>query len=131
MLPPVLHTEKGFTLVEFAIAVFILMIGLLGLLETVNIAMRRNLGNKLRNDAIMLADREMATQRVSPFAGILATNIKTPASADNSFMNYSVVKVVVPLTATSKNVSVNISWREYGLKKTHSLSTVITNESAN
>jgi type IV pilus assembly protein PilV len=127
MLPPVLHTEEGFTLIEFLVAIVILMVGLLGLLTALNLGIKHNTGNKLRNDAIMLADQEMATQRVSNFAGIAATNQRVAVG----FVNYSVVKVVSILSTTSKSVAVNVSWRERSMKKTHSLSTVITNETIN
>lgn len=131
MLPPVPHTEKGFTLLEFLVAIVILMVGLLGLLETLNLGINQNRGNKLRNDAIMLADQVMANQRVRVFADISATNAIQPVNAGAAFINYSVVKAVTVLTATSKNVAVNISWRERGKIKSHSLSTVISNEKIN
>jgi type IV pilus assembly protein PilV len=131
MIPPVLQTEKGFSLIEFLVAIVILMVGLLGLLETVNLGIRQNMGNKLRNDAIMLADEIMATQRVNAFANISSTHKRRPVNAGAGFANYSVVKDVSDLTLTSKRVAVNISWRERGQKKTHSLSTVISNENVN
>jgi type IV pilus assembly protein PilV len=126
MLSPVLHAEKGFTLIEFLVALVILMVGLLGLLEAVSVGIRQNMGNKIRNDAILLADQVMATQRVRSFADISTSHAHQPAYAGATFVNYSVNKVVTPLTATSAIVIVNLSWRERGQKKEHSLSTVIT-----
>lgn len=131
MLQPALQTEKGFTLIEFLVALVILMVGLLGLLEVINLGIRQNMGNKLRNDAIMLADQVMSVQRVRAFADISATKAKQITNAGVGFVNYSVVKDVSTLSTTSKNVAVNISWRERGQKKTHTLSTVIINETAN
>lgn len=131
MLPPVLHTNRGFSLVEFLIALVILMVGLLGLLASLNLGIRQNVGNKLRNDAIVLADQVMATQRVRPFADISTSHARQQVNAGAGFVNYSVVKDVSNLSGTSKSVAVNISWRERGEKKTHSLSTVIINETVN
>lgn len=131
MLPPVLHTEKGFTLIEFLVAIVILMIGMLGLLEAVNVAMRQNTGNKMRNDAVVLADQVMSAQRVRSFDSVVASNTSQTVSAGAAFVNYSVINETSDLSGTSKIVTVSVSWRERGVKKQHSLSTVITNEATN
>jgi type IV pilus assembly protein PilV len=134
MLPPVLHAEKGFTLIEFVVAVFIMMVGLLGLLEAVNVGMRQNSGTKLRNDAIMLADQVMAKQRVRPFADISTTAGRSQSvNAGAGSVSYTVNKTVTGYggTTISKNVEVDVSWLERGHQKLHSLSTVITNENSN
>lgn len=54
------NNRSGFTLIEFCVAVLIMMVGLLGLLQAVNMATQHNLGNLLRNEAISVAD-ELAT----------------------------------------------------------------------
>lgn len=122
MLQPALHAENGFTLIEFMVALVIFMVGMLGLLETVNVAYRHNLSNNLRNDAILMADQLMAAQRIRPFADISTTTLKSAG-----FAKFSSAKTVTDLTATSKSVSVLVSWHERGLTKNHSLTTVITN----
>jgi len=132
MLPPVLHAEKGFTLLEFLVALVILMVGLLGLLEAVNVGIRQNMGNKMRNDAIMLADQVMANQRVRPFANISTTAGRSQSvNSGAGSVSYSVSKTVTNPTARSAYVIVNVSWLERSQTKQHSLSTVITNETAN
>jgi type IV pilus assembly protein PilV len=133
MHPPVLHDEHGFTLLEFLVAIVIMMVGLLGLLEVVNVGIRENMGNKLRNDAIMLADQVMANQRVRPFANISTTAGKSQTiNAGAGSVSYTVSKTVTKYAGTnSANVIVNISWLARGKQKQHSLSTVITNEISN
>jgi len=132
MLPPVLHAEKGFTLLEFLVALVILMVGLLGLLEAVNVGIRQNMGNKLRNDAIMLADQVMTNQRVRTFANISTTSGRSQSvNSGAGSVSYSVSKTVTNPTASSAYVIVNVSWLERGQAKQHSLSTVITNETTN
>ncbi len=134
MLPPVERAEKGFTLIEFLFALVILMIGLLGLLEAVNFGIRQNMGNKLRNDAVMLADQEMAKQRILAFDKIATTNTSQPANTGAVLVFYSISTISIdinPPNPTSKSVAVKVRWTERNIRKLHTLSTVITNEFAN
>ena len=133
-----LINKSGFTLIEFCVAVLIMMVGLLGLLQAVNLATEHNLGTLLRNEAISLADEHMIAAKVMPFSSLgTATNYinrKTRAG----FNNYSVVQttqvshsVIHPVTnvatATSQEVSVRVSWRYKGYKLDHTISTLIVN----
>ena len=131
MIQTVLHAENGFTLIEFVAAVLILMVGLLGLLSGVTLGLQQNLSNKLRKDAIMLADQVIATERVRPFVNVVTNETSHKTKNSLCFVNYSVIETVTPLTITSKSVDVKITWREHSQKKIHSLSTVITNETIN
>ena len=57
MLPAArLADNRGFTLIEVMVAILIMTIGMLALLQTVNLAIVHNTSNKLRNDGIVFAD---------------------------------------------------------------------------
>jgi len=124
MRQPVLQDNGGFTLVEFMIALLILTIGLLGLLETVNFSIRSNLSNKLRSDAIMLADQEMLASRSLPFADIEDHIDSKKASA--IFVNYSVAREVEDTSPSTKNVTIRVKWRDRREIKEHYLTTIIS-----
>ncbi len=65
------NNRSGFTLIEFCFAVLIMMVGLMGLLQTINMATLHNLGTVLRNEAISLADEQMVmTKTFSQSAGV-------------------------------------------------------------
>jgi type IV pilus assembly protein PilV len=45
-----LNKRTGFTLIEFCVAVLIMMVGLLGLLQAINLATEQNLASIRRNE---------------------------------------------------------------------------------
>ena len=121
------RSESGFTLIELMVALLIMMIGLLALLQSVNIAIANNASNKKRADAIRLADQAMGQERIRPFANLSAAPLSATkqAYAGLGFVNYSIVEKVRSLASNTKNVSITVSWREKGVRKEHTLTTVI------
>lgn len=53
------RSSSGFTLVEVLMAMLIMTVGLLGLLQSVNVAYEHNLRNKLREEAVLIAEEKM------------------------------------------------------------------------
>jgi type IV pilus assembly protein PilV len=129
-----LNSLAGFTIVEFLVAIVILMFGLLALLQSVNIAIESNGSNKKRTGAAQLADQAMMRVRVMPFNSITTSGLRTTTEyatltkksyAGLGFVNYSVYDTVNKLAATTKNVQINVSWREKSVRKSHSLVSVV------
>jgi type IV pilus assembly protein PilV len=125
--------DNGFTLIELMVALFIMMIGALALLQSVNLAIESNSSNKKRNDALLIADQAMGQERVKAF--YLLTSAKLPNKrtlAGLGYVNYSVVEKVNKLAQSkTKNVQLTVSWRERGVRKSHSLTTVMSNYTSN
>jgi len=126
-----LNSRSGFTLIEFCVAVLIMMVGLLGLLQTVNMATLHNMGSLLRNEAISLADEQMVLAKTTVFDtstfGLLADaasliNRKTRSG----FANYSVNRSVTTASTNSKQIEVRVSWRYKGNKLDHRISSLVT-----
>lgn len=130
MLQPVLHDEKGFTLVEFLVALVIMTVGLLGLLETANVALRQNMSNKLRSEAIVLADQMMSNEKTQLFQNITSLPSSTrQANVGNATVNYSVTETVAkmdPSTNTIKSVQFTVTWTDRGQQKTHTLTSLVS-----
>lgn len=119
----VLQDKRGFTLIEFLIALVILSIGLLGVLQALDMSMRHNLSTKLRGNAMMLADQTMAQQHVGiPNVGAVVNNYTINAVA------YTVNTVVGNLTANSKTVNVTVNWNDRGVARNYTVSTVIRHD---
>ena len=123
--------QHGFTRVEFLAAIVILMVGMLGMLQAVNVAMDKNLENVFRTEAVMLADERMMRVRTLAFASV-STTIATPAkepvprSTRGIFKNYSVQQIVNQVTGKSKEIIINVTWNKRKTSYSHSVSSLIT-----
>jgi type IV pilus assembly protein PilV len=125
---------NGFTLIEFVVAVLILTVGLLALLKTVEISIAQNASNKMRNDAVIIADEVMSRERVKPFARIISANSTRTINNGLTVKNYSIAELVTGMGGTpptSKRVQLTVSWQEKGAKKNHYLTTIISEVQAN
>lgn len=139
------RSNRGFTLIEFLVAIVILMVGMLGLLQTVNVALNHNLQNQFRNEATVIADRWMATQVHKPFeyistatvAGIEVDNVEKKIqneiklksySSGFTLKNYSVIGTTKKYS-NSKEISYRITWRYKGNKVEHGVTSVVSKTS--
>lgn len=129
-----LNNQSGFSLIEFSIAVLIMMVGLLGLLQAVNMATVHNLGNLLRNEAITLADDRLVRAKTSVIDSAsfiaLVSDTDSPANlvsrgARAGFVNYSVALIVGAVGSNSKELTSRVAWRYKGNKLSHSISSIV------
>jgi type IV pilus assembly protein PilV len=128
--------NAGFTLVEFLVALVILMVGMLGLLQMVNMSMFFNLTTQFRNEAVMVADDLMMQERNKAFANITASTVKSgfvKRDLRNAFKNYSTSKSISTLTfdsdgisPKSKEIVLTLTWKHKNQPYRHILSTVVT-----
>lgn len=130
--------NSGFTLVEFLVSIVILMVGMLGLLQTVNYAISYNANNQLQQGAILLADELINIQKAKPFnnissgvtPGLVRKSIEK-RMISGAFKNYSVVKIGLQNSATDptvKNYEVQVSWKYKQQRYQHSISTLLSNQ---
>lgn len=122
-------TSKGFTLVEFLVAIVILSVGLLGLLQAVNVSIASNTSTSMRNAAIMVADEKMTLEMGKPFDAITSTGIKRDNVAikvNSAYRNYSVSKTVTSLSTNTKNIEISVIWKNKGSRFVHSSNTLVS-----
>lgn len=132
----VLKDSEGFTLIEFLVSVLILTVGLLGLLQAINLAVSTNLGNKMRDEATVLAD-ETLSSRIAQLSttdtqlfeeGEKKLNI--PRKILSGYKNYSVSRsekfIKNPSDQRSVEINVEVVWRHKGSRYTHNASTVVS-----
>lgn len=126
-----IRNKSGFTLIEFLVAIFILMIGLLGLLQSVNLAINHNMQNDLRNTAVLVADEEMAKTLSVGYDNISSGSPKYVQRPVLKVMkNYSVVRVVSQVSsgtvASTKQIDLVVSWKYKQARYTHGVSGMLT-----
>jgi type IV pilus assembly protein PilV len=129
LLPAGNSKTAGFTLIEIMMAMLIMSIGLMALMQALGYAISHNFSNKLRVDAVMVADRAMLNDRVKQFTNISSANTTAQVPFALGFVNYSVLAKVTKLGTSSspaaKKVQYTVVWRDKNVRKQHSLTTVI------
>lgn len=122
------RNESGFTLIEFLVAIVILMVGLLGLMQTVNMAIHYNMNTQIRNEATMIADEQIAIELAKPF-DLVSTSTRNTVIPNRpvlaGFRNFSVVRTGNTLS-NSKQVNFTVTWRHKGVRSTHETSSVVS-----
>lgn len=129
MLQPIsIHNNaSGFTLVELLVAMAILLVGLLGLMYSVEIAMEHNLKNQMRGEVVQIAEEAMSDMRSRPFDNISTTPIVIPSKLRNINRSYTVTRKIEALpnpTVTSRQYQVDVRWLYKNVSTTHSIVTV-------
>ncbi|MEI6214382.1 MAG: prepilin-type N-terminal cleavage/methylation domain-containing protein [Desulfuromonadales bacterium] len=127
-----INDSGGFTLLEFVIAMFILMFGLLGMLNGVNVAMDKSVESSIRNEAVILADERIMKKRSKTFTAISTVTVNVPQQETSRyfrgiFKNYSVQEIVNLSTPNSKEIIVNVAWKYRNRRVTHSISSFVSN----
>lgn len=113
----ILNKTDGFTLLEVMVAIFILAVGMFGLLTTVNVAMEHNLKNHLRDEAIEIGAKYMNDLRQQGINEVKDEYpvVKEPSKIRASGKTYSVerssqVLADDPSGPTSVQLNVVVRW---------------------
>jgi len=108
----------GFTLVEVMVAIVILTVGLLGMFQTINMAMDKTVENQLRQKGAEVAEQHLSDLKARAFADVVGTTRTfVPIAIGSVFRNMSVQSEVTDLAATNsltKQISVRVWWRYRG-----------------
>lgn len=112
--------DEGFTLVEVIVAMAILLVGLLGFLQGVNVSMEHNLRNLLRNEASSIAERRLSEIRRASYSSLADTTYATSTEyvygkVRGNASPYKIRREIVTVTnattgTSSKQIRVLVSW---------------------
>lgn len=116
------RNNGGFTLIEFLVSIVILMVGLLGLLQTVNVALSHNLITQMRNEAVAVADNQMSIELGKGFDNVSTTpkNDFERRPVLNGFKNFSFSRSGATMS-NSKQVNFEVRWNYKGSQYNHNL----------
>ena len=120
-----LQNESGFSLIELLAAMVIMLVGLLGLLHSVNIAMEHNLKNQMRNEVTLVAQDAMNEMRARPFDSVSAVTFKNVSThLRNIKRSYAVTKTRIYNSSNSAKYQVDVTWAYKNVSTTYSVATV-------
>jgi type IV pilus assembly protein PilV len=128
-----IDNNSGFTLIEFLSAILILMVGLLGLLSAIDLALKKNMETAFRNEAFSVADQRMMLKRSKSFLSI-STTVANPPNISPSptrivrgiSKNYTVQEIVSAPTINSKEITITVGWDYRSRLYSHSISSVVS-----
>ena len=115
----------GFTLIEMLMALLVMTVGLLGLLQSVNVAYEHNTRNRLREEALLVAEEQMNLfRRMTSNAGSAYSNrvsvVRVVAGRDKKFR---VLRENLPMSST-RRLTVTVGWSFKNLSTTHTIYTL-------
>ena len=117
-----ISNRSGFTLVEVLVAMVIMLVGLLGLLQSINISMEHNVKNHLREEATRVGEREMNVFHTNP--GVTALKrISSTVLPNKSFV---VTKTATPF-AGSQELEVVVRWKFKNMSTQHMVRSILSN----
>lgn len=117
----------GFTLVEMLMALLIMTVGLLGLLQSVNVAYQQSLRNRVRDEAVLVAEGQMNDWRRVPFQEISSDSFsveKTVAGVPTRFAVRREVQEMGNSAKNTKRLKVAVQWSVRGETTSHEIYTM-------
>ena len=123
-----LSNSQGFTLIELLAAIVILMVGLLGLLQSVNIAMEHDLRNLYRDTAVRLAEQKMNEAKGLAYTNITSYSVPRTLAVPvrNASEDYSVLRTVTQSSPAdiSRQIDIRVSWAYRNVTTMHTVSSM-------
>lgn len=113
----------GFTLVEVMMAMLIMTVGLLGLLQSVNVAFEHNTRNRLREEALVVGEEQMHNLRQMTTDAIFNPETTAVREVAGIRKNFQVTRENRPMSST-RRLRVRVAWSFRNLSTTHEIYTL-------
>jgi len=108
------------------VAMVILMVGMLGLLATIDLSMQQTSQDQLRELAIGVGEEQMRNMQAVPFDSLAVfTNATTvPRSYRNGTVGFTTARTSSLLGADSAELTITVAWKHRGVNQQHQVRTV-------
>lgn len=126
--------SRGFTLVEMLMAMLVMTVGLLGLLQAVQSAYRQVVKDRVREEAVILAEEQMHDWRRDTYQKIAETEAATSTEKKvigGTVREFTVLKEVEQTGTFSRPVlkmRLSVSWTIQGATLKHDIYTLKSKE---
>lgn len=125
--------ERGFTLIEMLMAMLVMTVGLLGLLQSVQSAYRQILSDRVREEAVALAEEQMHDWRRLSFKNItgdtkLSSKGREIGGTKRDFKVTRKKEPPGPATPPTTKMTVSVSWEIEESTLRHSIYTLKTDK---
>jgi len=115
----------GFTLVEMMMAMLVMTVGLLGLLQAINVAYEHNLRNKLREEALLVGEEQMNVLRRSSLpGGTFYQNVTTVVRGISGVTKKFTVTRECQSMSSTQRLKVTVVWSFKNISTTHAVYTL-------
>lgn len=125
------RSDGGFTLVELLMALLILTVGLLGLLQSVNIAYDHNLRRKLRDEAVAIAEEQLNVVRLNPALRetapgnpVMTTFTTANQPVGGTLKEFRVSRESRAIGGSSNKLTVGVRWSFKNMSAVHEMYTI-------
>lgn len=118
------RNNSGFTLIELMAAMVIMLVGLLGMLKSVTVALEYNLRNHQREEVVRVAEDIMNGMRTQPFAAVFTPTTTVSSKLRTGNGRYSVTRTVSAMSSGSKQYQVDVRSAFKNFSTTHSIVSV-------
>lgn len=110
-------SSKGFTLVEMMIAMFISLLGIFAMLQSIDLIANTNSQNQMRDEAVKLADDKLKAMQEGAFPETVGyIPYSTVRIGNHSYLVRKSLNVISP---NSRELIVNVKWRYKNLSTHH------------
>ena len=106
------------------VAMVITLIGLLGLLQSVNVATEHNLKNHLRDEAVQIAETALNGMMVKPFDASFTEYTTYTSKIRSGTGQYTVRRTPSNMTGDARLYTVRVSWTHKNSPFSHEVQTV-------
>lgn len=129
LIPTSSRSDHGFTLVELLVAMVIVLVALLGLLQSVGIITETNLRNQMRDEAVQIGDKEMnSLMSISDSSKLpyVFANMSVRSNLRGVNKKYRVSRATRDAGTLSREIGVRVVWTYKNSSTSHTVSSIKT-----